>query len=156
MAEKDSNRYAFAKENLPPSINIYCDFQEALKQEHGYHDNQIDLCVDTTGQLAEMIFVHLAPGGTLLNVALKKRDITLDILKIADKSLSVIGSIDSLNNSFERAYVMIRDGDIPAGKLVSNIFDFSDYRQAFRTVGYDIINKKCCRLKCLTARCSCL
>ncbi|MBD2811666.1 alcohol dehydrogenase catalytic domain-containing protein [Xenorhabdus sp. Vera] len=141
MVEKNESRRQFAKNNLPPECQLYSDFDEALIQEYGDKAMLLDLCVDTTGQLTEYIFDHLAPGGKLLNVALKDKHASLDIMKIADKSLSVIGSIDSLNNSFERAYAMIRDGIIPVGRLISHVFDFKDYQQAFLTVGCDIAAK---------------
>ncbi|SFN86823.1 zinc-dependent alcohol dehydrogenase [Xenorhabdus japonica] len=141
MVEKNESRIQFARDNLPPGSQLYSDFDEALVQEYGDTSALIDLCVDTTGQLTEYIFNHLAPGGKLLNVALKDKHANLDIMKIADKSLSVIGSIDSLNNSFERAYAMIRDGVIPAERFISQVFDFKDYQQAFLTVGCDIASK---------------
>ncbi|AOM42061.1 zinc-dependent alcohol dehydrogenase [Xenorhabdus hominickii] len=141
MIEKNPNRVQFASQNLPAECRLYTDFAEALVKEYGDQAALIDLCVDTTGQLTEYVFDHLAPGGKLLNVALKDKHASLDILKIADKSLSVIGSIDSLNNSFERAYAMIRDRVIPADRLVSQVFDFEDYQQAFLTVGCDIAAK---------------
>ncbi|MDC9598177.1 zinc-dependent alcohol dehydrogenase [Xenorhabdus anantnagensis] len=141
MVEKNESRIQFAKDNLPPGSQLYSGFDEALIQEYGDTSALFDLCVDTTGQLTEYIFNHLAPGGKLLNVALKDKHASLDIMKIADKSLSVIGSIDSLNNSFERAYAMIRDGVIPAERLISQVFDFKDYQQAFLTVGCDIASK---------------
>ncbi|WGL98983.1 alcohol dehydrogenase catalytic domain-containing protein [Arsenophonus sp. aPb] len=141
IVEKNSHRYQFASKNLPPNSKIYHDFQSAIEQEYGTSNSQIDLCIDTTGQITELLISHLAPGGKLLNVALKDKKATLDVLKIADKSLSIIGSIDSLNNSFERAYAMIRDKQIPAEKLISHTFNFSDYLSAFRTVGCDINNK---------------
>ncbi|AOJ80614.1 MULTISPECIES: hypothetical protein [Burkholderia] len=34
-----------------------------------------------------------------------------------------------------------RDGEIPTARLVSHVFDFADYRQAFRTVGCDIAHQ---------------
>ncbi|MEE3651280.1 MULTISPECIES: zinc-dependent alcohol dehydrogenase [unclassified Brenneria] len=141
MVEKNPHRYQFASDSLPPSSRIYDDFEQALEQEYGSRNSQIDLVVDTTGQLTELIFEHLAPGGKLLNVALKDKHATLDVLKIADKSLSIIGSIDSLNNSFERAYAMIRDGEVPAERLISHEIAFADYQRAFRLVGCDIANK---------------
>lgn len=141
LVENNPGRCQFVREALPPSTMLYHDFEQALEQEYGSKNSNIDLCVDTTGQLTELVFSHLAPGGKLLNVALKDKHAQLDVLKIADKSLSVIGSIDSLNNSFERAYVMIRDGEIPVTKLISHVFDFSDYQDAFKTVGCDIVNK---------------
>ncbi|KMJ45943.1 alcohol dehydrogenase catalytic domain-containing protein [Xenorhabdus khoisanae] len=141
MVEKNESRMQFAKDNLPPECQLYSDFDTALMQEYGDQSTLIDLCVDTTGQLTEYVFDHLAPGGKLLNVALKDKHASLDIMKIADKSLSVIGSIDSLNNSFERAYAMIRDGVIPVGRLISQTFAFKDYQQAFLIVGCDLTAK---------------
>ncbi|EMH4075464.1 alcohol dehydrogenase catalytic domain-containing protein [Serratia marcescens] len=140
LVEKNSHRLAFARGVLPEGCRVYTDFDEAMTCEYG-NDALLDICVDTTGYLAETVFARLAPGGKLLNVALKDSMAKLDVLKIADKSLSIIGSIDSLNNSFERAYALIRDGKIPAEKLVSHQFTFDDYRQAFATVGCDIDGK---------------
>lgn len=141
LVEKNEHRYRFAKDVLPEGGRIYTDFSKAMHEEYGC-DEKLDLCIDTTGYLSEVVFNHLAPGGKLLNVALKNFTAKLDVLKIADKSLSVIGSIDSLNNSFERAYAMIRDGKIPAGKLISHTFDYGNYKQAFALVGCDIAAKK--------------
>ncbi|HDZ8877016.1 MULTISPECIES: zinc-dependent alcohol dehydrogenase [Aeromonas] len=141
LVENNPGRSEFVRAHLPPSTSIYEDFEQALEQEYGSKQSNIDLCVDTTGQLTELVFSRLAPGGKLLNVALKEKLARLDVLRIADKSLSVIGSIDSLNNSFERAYAMIRDGAVPVAGLISHVFDFSDYQQAFKTVGCDIANQ---------------
>ncbi|MBJ3816821.1 alcohol dehydrogenase catalytic domain-containing protein [Shimwellia pseudoproteus] len=138
LVEKNAHRYQFAQDVLPEGSHIYTDFEQAMREEYGSDDEMLDLCVDTTGYLSEIVFDRLAPGGKLLNVALKAYTAQLDILKIADKSLSVIGSIDSLNNSFERAYAMIRDGEIPAARLISHSFPFHDYQQAFAMVGCNI------------------
>ncbi len=142
LVEKNEHRLRFAKGVLPEEGRIYKDFEKAMREEYGSDDERLDLCVDTTGYLSEVVFNRLAPGGKLLNVALKDYTAKLDVLKIADKSLSVIGSIDSLNQSFERAYAMIRDGKIPAAKLVSHTFNFNDYLQAFAMVGCDIAAKR--------------
>ncbi|OAT22826.1 zinc-dependent alcohol dehydrogenase [Proteus myxofaciens] len=142
LVEKNEFRNQFAKEVLPEGTRVYTDFEDAMREEYGSDDEKLDLCVDTTGYLSEIVFKRLAPGGKLLNVALKDFTANLDVLKIADKSLSVIGSIDSLNNSFERAYEIIRDGKIPANKLVSHTFDLNNYPQAFASVGCNIAEKK--------------
>lgn len=142
LVEKNEHRYQFAQNVLPEGGRIYRDFKEAMREEYGSDDEMLDLCVDTTGYLSEVVFDRLAPGGKLLNVALKDFTARLDVLKIADKSLSVIGSIDSLNHSFDRAYATIRDGKIPVGKIVSHSFDFNDYLEAFTLVGCNIAAKK--------------
>lgn len=142
MVEKNQYRYDFARRNLPPAASIYQDFEEAMQAEYPEQDAYIDLVVDTTGYLTEVVCEHLAPGGKLLNIALKDKKATIDVLKIVDKSLSIMGSIDSLNNSFERAYAMIRDGHIPAERLISHEFPISEYEKAFQIVGCDINQQK--------------
>ncbi|PIJ49151.1 zinc-binding dehydrogenase [Erwinia sp. OLTSP20] len=142
LVEKNPHRYRFAMDVLPEGTHLYNDFHQAMRAEYGSDDEKLDVCIDTTGYLSEVVFARLAPGGKLLNVALKDYSATLDIMKIADKSLSVIGSIDSLNNSFARAYNLIRDGQIPVARLISHCFGFDDYQQAFATVGCDIAGKK--------------
>lgn len=142
LVEKNAHRHRFAKDVLPEGGHLYMDFEKAMREEYGSDDERLDVCVDTTGYLSEMVCNRLAPGGKLLNVALKDFTASLDILKIVDKSLSVMGSIDSLNNSFERAYAMIRDGKIPAKKLISHTFNLTDYLQAFALVGCNIAAKK--------------
>ncbi|MBN3574670.1 zinc-dependent alcohol dehydrogenase [Vibrio neptunius] len=142
LVEKNEHRYQFALDVLPPSVRIYQDFTQAMREEYGSDQETLDLCVDTTGYLTETVFSRLAPGGKIMNVALKESSAQLDILKIADKSLSVIGSIDSLNNSFERAYQIIRDGLIPAEQLISHRFEFEEFEQAFAMVGCNIGKKQ--------------
>lgn len=142
LVENNAHRHQFSSNVLPQGSKLYDDLEEAIRLQYPENDNKVDLIVDTTGKLTEIAFSYLAPGGKLLNVALKEKRATLDILKIADKSLSVIGSIDSLNNSFERSYVMIRDGVIPTDKLISHKLDYNHYIEAFKLVGCDILNKK--------------
>ncbi len=142
MVEKNEYRFDFARDNLPPSTSIYHDFDEAMHAEYAEPAPQIDLVVDTTGYLTETVMACLAPGGKLLNIALKDKKATVDVLKIADKSLSILGSIDSLNNSFERAYAMIRDGEIPVEQLISHEFSISEYEKAFQLVGCHIAEEK--------------
>ena len=142
LVEKNEHRYRFAKDILPEGGRIFSDFEEGMREEYGSDDAKLDLCIDTSGYLAEVVFERLAPGGKLLNVALKDHTAKLNVMKITDKSLSIMGSIDSLNNSFERAYAMIRDGKIPARRLISHIYDFNDYIKAFKMVGCNISAKQ--------------
>lgn len=140
LVENNTSRQQFAKSVLPPSCTLYTTLDDALEFEYGNSDCALDLVVDTTGHLTEQVMRTLAPGGKLLNVALKESNAVIDVQRVADKSLSIVGSIDSLNNSFERAYTMIKDGLIPAQALVSHELDFANYIDAFRLVGCDLRN----------------
>ncbi|MGJ8521619.1 putative zinc-type alcohol dehydrogenase-like protein YdjJ [Carnimonas sp. R-84981] len=138
LIERSDQRRRFAEQVLPPGSVLYADLDSAMAAEYGASDALIDIAVDTSGHLAKELFERLARGGKLLNVALKRQFAELNMLHIADKSLSVLGSIDSLNNSFERAYHAIRDGEIPALKMVSHTLALEDYQQGFALIGCDV------------------
>lgn len=142
IVEKNPQRFSFSLKRSPANVKIYNEFENALEQEYGSTNNQIDVVVDTTGILTESILPHLSPGGKLLNVGLKEKNVTLNVMNIADKSLSIIGSIDSLNNSFERAYEMIRDKIVPVDLIISHEIDFDSYQDAFRLAGCDLIKNE--------------
>ena len=135
LIERQPQRLTFARSVIPEGTALYTSLEEALLAEYGDVQAEIDLAVDTSGMLASPLFDGLAPGGTLMNVALKQGSAEFDVLKIADKSLTVCGSIDSLNDSFARAYGLIRDGHVPTDRLVSHVYDFEDYVDAFATLG---------------------
>ncbi|HGJ5877231.1 MAG TPA: hypothetical protein ACHBX0_13760 [Arsenophonus sp.] len=90
IVERNPYRYQFASKNLSPNSKIYHDFETAVEQEYDATNSQIDLCIDTSGQITELLLAHLAPGGKLLNVALKDKKATIDMLKITNKSLSIM------------------------------------------------------------------
>lgn len=153
LVENNPSRKTFARDILPPLCKMYTTIDDAIDAEYGANNTQLDLVVDTTGQLTEQVFNMLAPGGKLLNVALKESRASIDVQRIADKSLTIVGSIDSLNNSFERAYTMIEKGLVPAQALVSHELDFDDYVNAFKLVGCDLQNSRmapvqvpCCKV----------
>lgn len=142
IVENNIHRHAYAANILPSTASLYGDFREGLEKLYGQDDQKVDVVVDTSGAMTETVLEHLSPGGKLLTVALKNKSATVSTLQIADKSLSIIGSIDSLDNSFERAYCMIRDKIVPADKIVSHVFPMSDFKAGFSVVGCDLERKK--------------
>lgn len=142
MIENNAKRYAKAQSILPESSLIFTDFDQSLRDTFGKDDMSVDVVVDTSGAMTEVVLPRLSAGGKLLTIALKDKLATISTMKIADKSLSIIGSIDSLNNSFERAYCMIRDQFIPAEKIISHVVSLEDFKKGFSIIGCDI-DRKC-------------
>ncbi len=109
------------------------DAQKALSPVEG----KFDLIVDTTGVLAEKSLSLLARGGQLLLVGLRDGKATFNPREITDKSLSVIGSIDSLG-TFSTAKHLIDSGLVPAEKLVTHKLSLDKFDDALMLLGCDV------------------
>lgn len=138
VIENNAHRLDYAKNILPGSARIFTDFGEAMAKLYADDDREVDVVVDTSGAMTEIALLYLSAGGKLLTVALKEIRATISTMHIADKSLSIIGSIDSLNNSFERAYCAIRDKHIPVDRMISHTFPMTAYKSAFSLLGCDL------------------
>ena len=100
-------------------------------------NGEVDLIVDTTGVLGQRSLPLLARGGQLLTIGLRSASCAVDMLRVADRSLSIIGSIDSLG-TFNAAKELIERGFVPAERIVSHRWELADYRQAFLHLGCDL------------------
>ncbi|WP_426734357.1 zinc-dependent alcohol dehydrogenase [Myxococcus faecalis] len=98
----------------------------------------LDVVVDTTGRMAGDVLPKLSRGGQVLLVGLKRHEVPLDVGAIADRSLSVQGSIDSLDGSFATALHLIGSGVIPARRLVSHQLPLTRFREGLALVGCDV------------------
>jgi threonine dehydrogenase-like Zn-dependent dehydrogenase len=99
-----------------------------------------DLIVDTTGQLAEPALGLLARGGQLLLVGLRHGRASFDPGVIADRSLRIVGSIDSLG-TFADACRLIANGSIPARRLVTHAFPLERFGEALQLLGCDVARR---------------
>ncbi len=152
MIENNAHRHQYARKILPGSAHLFFDFREAMKNLYEKDDQKVDVVVDTSGALTETVLPYLSAGGKLLTVALENYYANIRTMEIADKSLSIIGSIDSLNNSFERAYCAIRDRRIPADRMISHIFPLKDFKSGFAVLGCDLGQGKLTPLLSRTVR----
>ncbi|WP_206305937.1 alcohol dehydrogenase catalytic domain-containing protein [Streptomyces sp. RFCAC02] len=138
VVENAPARLAFATKVLPASIPAFASLDEARRSHFGDPAAPLDVVVDTTSGLLESLYEELAPGGTFLSIGLKSRAVSLDAMHLADRSLSVIGSIDSLHGSFDEAFHLVTSGRIPVERLVSHVVPIADYEEAFALLGCDI------------------
>lgn len=100
-----------------------------------------DLVVDTTGRLIESLIPLLARGGQLLVVGLKDCQASFNPGDVANKSLSIIGSIDSLG-TFSSACALITNGAIPAGEILSHSFPLEEITNALELLGCDVAKQQ--------------
>jgi L-iditol 2-dehydrogenase len=101
-------------------------------------EGPLDIVVDTTSNLLEELLPRMACGGTFMSIGLKQKQASIDTMLLADRSLSIIGSIDSLHGSFVEAFHLITSGRIPAERLVSHVVPLDDYATGFAALGCDI------------------
>ncbi|MET9833434.1 alcohol dehydrogenase catalytic domain-containing protein [Streptomyces sp. NPDC006385] len=141
VIETAPERLAFAHGRLPDGARAYASLDEARTGHFGDPEAPLDVVVDTTSGLLEELYPLMACGGTFMSIGLKEKRFTIDGMHLADRSLSVIGSIDSLHGSFLEAFHLITSGRVPAERLVSHVVPLSDFRDGFATLGCDIATK---------------
>lgn len=141
VIENSPARLGRANHTLPAGVSAYADLDEARAKHFGSADAPLDVVVDTTSGLLEQLYELIAPGGTFMSVGLKQKQMTIDAMHLADRSLSIIGSIDSLHGSFVEALHLISFGQIPAERLISHTLPLAEYQQAFSLLGCDIVGR---------------
>lgn len=142
LIENAPSRLEFAKNCLPNGVKVYTSVEEAKSDFFKDINAPMDLVVDTTSGLLEELYLQMACGGTYMSIGLKQKKVSLDSMLLADKSLTVMGSIDSLHGSFIEAFHLITRGVIPVEKLVSHIYPLDEYKQAFAAIGCDLHQKR--------------
>lgn len=99
--------------------------------------NSLDLVVDTTGTALSWALPALRRGGQVLMVGLTGEDTPVSPALLADRSLSIVGSIDSIG-TFALANHMIATGVIPVRALISHVWPLERFDEAFAAVGLDL------------------
>ncbi|KXK62650.1 zinc-binding dehydrogenase [Micromonospora rosaria] len=138
VVEHSPARLAFAQDRLPEGVRAYASLDAARTDFFGDPKAPLDVVVDTTSVLLEPLFPELACGGTYMSIGLKRQLASIDTMLLADRSLSVIGSIDSLHGSFVEAFHLVTSGRIPTGRLVSHVVPLADYPKGFAALGCDL------------------
>lgn len=141
VVEQSPSRLAFAGKCLPDGVGAFATLDEARAGQFGDVAAPLDVVVDTTSGLLQELYPQLACGGTFMSIGLKQRDMTIDGMHLADRSLSVIGSIDSPHGSFEEAFHLVTSGRIPTARLVSHVVPLAEFRAGFGTLGCDLAGR---------------
>jgi threonine dehydrogenase-like Zn-dependent dehydrogenase len=95
------------------------------------------MIVDTTGVVGTQVLSQLTSGGYLMLVGLRDGTSTFNPKEVVDRSLKIIGSIDSLG-TFSTAHYLIEQQIVPAKKIITHSYPLEDYREAFLTLGCNI------------------
>ncbi|WP_326055227.1 zinc-dependent alcohol dehydrogenase [Paenibacillus ehimensis] len=136
IVEISEHRLQIAASVAPERWNVYASMEDALTAMSP-DNRQVDIIVDTTGIMATQAIAALAHGGYLMLVGLRDGESTFNPKEIVDRSLKIIGSIDSLG-TFATAHYMIERKVVPVGKLITHRFPLTEYQEAFRTLGCDL------------------
>lgn len=142
VIERSPARLEFARDRLPEGSQAYGSLADARAQHFGDPKAPLDIVVDTTSTLLEELLPEMACGGTFMSIGLKRHVASIDTMLLADRSISLIGSIDSLHGSFTEAFHLITSGRVPAESLVSHTVPLADFRKGFAAVGCDIDNRR--------------
>jgi threonine dehydrogenase-like Zn-dependent dehydrogenase len=99
--------------------------------------NQYDLIIDTTGSLLEKSMQAIADGGKISLMGLRNNQQTINPREIADRSISIIGSIDS-QDTFKHAVDLINSGRLGLEKIITNEYSLNDFNTAVKDLGCDV------------------
>ncbi|MET4137750.1 zinc-binding dehydrogenase [Pedobacter sp. UYP1] len=102
--------------------------------------NQYDLIIDTTGSLLEKSMQSIADGGKICMMGLRNNQQTINAREIADRSISIIGSIDSMD-TFRHAVDLINKGNLGLEKIITNEYGLDDFESAIKDLGCDVGTK---------------
>lgn len=130
LVEKNSLRANRALSAAPSGWTV-----EGTTREGAFDD--WDIIVDTTGHLLEDAVGCAARGGQVLLVGLAQATAKLAPDQIADRSLSVVGSIDTLD-SLDSAVALLASGAVPAERIVTDVLPLEEYDAAFKLLGLDL------------------
>ncbi|ASZ09686.1 alcohol dehydrogenase catalytic domain-containing protein [Chitinophaga pendula] len=129
--EASPHRIKLIEENnvLAPGWKVLPDF---VPQK-----NQFDLIVDTTGGLLEKSMQAIADGGKINLMGLRNGAQTINPREIADRSISIIGSIDS-QDTFKHAVDLINSGRLHLEKIITKEYGLHEFNHALKDLGCDL------------------
>lgn len=131
-------RLKLAEQALPQGWNVAESFDKAKAQ---FKNGRLDVVVDTTSVMVETAIPHLNRGGRIVLVGLRRHKAQIDPGELADKSISLIGSIDSIG-TFPLACRLVDQGRLPWDKIITGTFDVKDFRKAFDELGVDLAARR--------------
>ncbi|WP_026886986.1 zinc-dependent alcohol dehydrogenase [Clostridium beijerinckii] len=147
VIETSLNRLNYASGCVPEGVKIYSSLEDARINYFNDAKAPLDIVVDTTSGLLEKLYPEMSCDGIYMSIGLKDKYANINVRELADKSLSIIGSIDSLHGSFLEAFHLITKNIIPAEKLVSHVIPLENYKKAFSILGCDIDSKSMVQAK---------
>lgn len=139
FVERSTERMAAAEQVFPPNWRAAATIDDVI-QAYPANGGALDVIVDTTASVAGDILPQMARGGQVLVVGLRNETARPNLGMMADRSLSLIGSIDSEDNSFDEALSLIANGAIPVGKFVTHTFPLESIADGFSVLGCDLRN----------------
>ncbi|WP_433942859.1 zinc-dependent alcohol dehydrogenase [Paenibacillus sp. SN-8-1] len=133
------DRLKMASSITPERWQTHESFESAI-EALAPSNHQVDLIVDTTGVVGTQVLANLAHGGYLMLVGLRDGISSFNPKEIVDRSLKIIGSIDSLG-TFSTAHYMIEQHIVPAQKIITHTYPLDQYIEAFSALGCDLNEK---------------
>lgn len=113
------------------------DFTDAVERVFG--DKEFSLAFECVGveQTITDAIDNIQKGGTVVVVGVFAEDPKINLGFVQDRELKLIGTLMYKYEDYEKAVELLDQGQINTDPLISNHFDFKDYREA-----YDYIDNK--------------
>jgi threonine dehydrogenase-like Zn-dependent dehydrogenase len=135
VVEPSPGRRAAAGKASPAGFLVHASLDDAV--DASSYDGEFDVIVETTGKQVQTALSLLAPGGQLLTISLGRARATVDPGRMTDRSLSLVGSIDS-HDTFSTALHLLVAGRVPADRIVTAALPLAHFRSALALLGCDV------------------
>jgi threonine dehydrogenase-like Zn-dependent dehydrogenase len=131
LFETSPARRALARDNLPPgwTVSEPCGVTE------------MDVAVDTTAACVDWCLQHIVRGGQILVVGLAGVKAAIDVSMLADRSISLLGSIDSIG-TFSTACTLVDQRRVDTRGIVTHQVSLDDFPDAFALLGVDLASQR--------------
>lgn len=103
--------------------------------------HQYDLIVDTTGSMLEKSIDAIADGGKIALIGLRNNQQTINPREITDRSISIIGSIDS-QDTFKHAVDLINGQVLGLEKIITKAYGIDEFRDAVSDLGCNVAKRQ--------------
>lgn len=137
VIEISEKRSAHTASALPEGWKVYSSIEECLISKN---IERFDIAVDTTGVMLEKGLSVLNNGGQLVLVGLYDCTMKVNPIKMIEKGLSIIASVDTID-TFGTAAHLLNSKKIDGEKIVTGLFPIDKFDDALVSLGLNMSEK---------------
>jgi hypothetical protein len=135
IADIDKEKLEYAKSNFDlDGIIVNSSLEEFNRQVNRItNNNGFDITIEAVGlpNTFQSCIDSACFGGRVVLIGVGKKNLDFNFTIIQKKELSIFGSRNALKKDFETLIDLVKSGDVPIDRVVTNIYPWKDAARAF-------------------------
>lgn len=135
IADIDKEKLEYAKSNFDlDGIIVNSSLEEFNRQVNRItNNNGFDITIEAVGlpNTFQSCIDSACFGGRVVLIGVGKKNLDFNFTIIQKKELSIFGSRNALKKDFETLIDLVKSGDVPIDRVVTNIYPWKDAAKAF-------------------------